>query len=767
MHDPWRIGAVAGTLIALVASGDATVRAQATPVAVASPVLTATTYAPIPTNPAEIWLAPTERPTPAAAALGKAVGLVSDTKYPEALAALQKVTVTGTPLAAYQQYYLALVTFRQGRNDDARQIAGALVQHETPGALAEAARRLTGEIAEAQSDWAAAATVYEPLTKPSALMPDDGWMRLARVRQALGNGRGAAEAYAHVYFEFPLSDLATTASSQIETMQAWEPLESGSARYKLELGRAERLFGAKRYGQARDAFATLAPYGSGDGKEVIALRIAESDYFLKRFQAAHDALEPWTSTARRRAEAQFFYLSTVRESGDIAEYVRLTQALVAAFPGDSWSEEGLNNLATYYILKDDDDNADAVFRQMAQLFPQGRYAGRALWKIGWTQYRTGKWADCATTFEAAAAAFPKSDFRPTWVYWAARSREQLSDGTSAERLYGILVADYLNSYYGRMAIKRLTSRQVEPMTMAAAVAVPSKPDAVSAVGRPAAVVVPGAQLVRALIAAGMYDDALSELQWAQKNGGDSPALQATIGYVWAQKGDLRKGINGIKRAFPQYLSAAGEDLPPDVLKVLFPVAYWDLIRTYAPTRQLDPYLVAALIAQESTFDADIKSHANAIGLMQIVPPTGRSYARRLRIPKYSVGKLTDPQVNMRIGTAYFADLVDRFGGVAYALASYNAGPGPVARWIAERPGVAPDEFIDDIPYPETQNYVRKILGTAEDYRRLYGERGVRPLAGAPGSAVPAVTSAAPPQPAKSAAPAAKKKAPAKKHHHKQ
>ena len=143
MNDPWRIGAVAGTFLVLVASGDPTLRAQSSsaPAAVASPVLTATSYAPIPTNPAQIWLAPTERPTPAAIALGKAVGLIADTKFPEALAALQKVTVTGTPLAPYQQYYLGLVTFRLGRPADAKQIAGALVDHETPGALGEAARR--------------------------------------------------------------------------------------------------------------------------------------------------------------------------------------------------------------------------------------------------------------------------------------------------------------------------------------------------------------------------------------------------------------------------------------------------------------------------------------------------------------------------------------------------------------------------------------------------------------------------------------------------
>ena len=73
-------------------------------------------------------------------------------------------------------------------------------------------------------------------------------------------------------------------------------------------------------------------------------------------------------------------------------------------------------------------------------------------------------------------------------------------------------------------------------------------------------------------------------------------------------------------------------------------------------------------------------------------------------------------------------MVARFdGGTHLALASYNAGEGAVARWVAERPGIARDEFIDDIPYPETQNYVKRIVGTAEDYRRLYGELGATGL----------------------------------------
>jgi soluble lytic murein transglycosylase len=144
-----------------------------------------------------------------------------------------------------------------------------------------------------------------------------------------------------------------------------------------------------------------------------------------------------------------------------------------------------------------------------------------------------------------------------------------------------------------------------------------------------------------------------------------------------------------------------------------------LITKYATARKLDPAIMAALIAQESTFQADVRSAANAWGLMQIVPATGREYALHLGIKPFSTARLTEPVVNIRIGMAYFADLARQFNDLPAALASYNAGENRAARWIAERPGLARDEFIDDIPFPETQGYVRRIIGTAEDYRRLY------------------------------------------------
>jgi soluble lytic murein transglycosylase len=230
---------------------------------------------------------------------------------------------------------------------------------------------------------------------------------------------------------------------------------------------------------------------------------------------------------------------------------------------------------------------------------------------------------------------------------------------------------------------------------------------------------PNANLIRALLAAGLYDDAMLEVRKIQRVSGTSPLLDATVAYALNRKGELRLGINQMRRAYPQFMAHGGEALPTPILEVIFPVDHWALIIKYSAPRKLDPFLMTALIAQESTFQADVRSVANAYGLMQILPATGRRYAPSLGIRPFRTARLTEAETNVRIGMAYFSDLMRMFGHVAPALAAYNAGEHRVSRWLAERPGVDQDEFIDDIPFPETQNYVKRIIGTAEDYRTLY------------------------------------------------
>src|SRR5262249_42589405 len=160
-------------------------------------------------------------------------------------------------------------------------------------------------------------------------------MRMGRAAKAVGNAEKANEAFTRLVYEFPFSDLATIASDELDNHA---PIVPGSNRYKLELGRGERLFGAKRYAQARPIFETLHRPAQGDDRELVSLRIAECDYFLKHTRLAHDALRPYVEKASRQGEAIFFYAVSSRDLGEHSEYMRLVRRLVDEFSTQTWAE---------------------------------------------------------------------------------------------------------------------------------------------------------------------------------------------------------------------------------------------------------------------------------------------------------------------------------------------------------------------------------------------------------------------------------------------
>ena len=712
-----------------------------------------TNHPKLPADVTRLWMAPTSADRTHTAAIdtfAAAVKLEVDANFTKALPMLSEFSVQQGTLGHYAEYYQGLAQLRLAQNADARRTFESLALKHPDGYLTEATVLREAEADEAAGDQQAAFDLYWRLSQTKTTTPDDVLMRVGRTAKAIGNADKATDAYSRVVYEFPFSDLAAAAAAELEHLPI-APIAPGSNRYKLELGRAERLFGAKRYAQARTEFESVrhaAQQSGGDDHELVTLRLAECDYFLKHPRLTRDAVKPYTTKASRQGEALFFYAVSVRELGDQAEYLRVVRRLVDEFSNESWAEEGLNNLATHQIMENDDAAADQTFREMFAKFPGGHYAERASWKIGWWAYKNGQYADTVRAFESGAAHFPRSDYRPSWLYWSGRAHEALHERDLAEARYTLVATDYLNSYYGRLALTHLSARPPERRLV---VPVPDVRENADDAGEMVAPLPPNAPIVRALLAIGLYDQAFDELRYAQKVWGDSPAIQATLGWIYHERGDLRAGINGIKRAYPQYMAAGGEQMPPEILRVLFPVNYWPLIRRYSEERKLDPFMMAALIAQESTFTADAKSAANAYGLMQLLPSTGRQYARTLHLSKkFTLSMLTTAETNIRLGTAHFADLMRQFGGAHYALASYNAGENRVARWIAERPGIDQDEFIDDIPFPETQGYVKKILGTAEDYRRLYDGAGA---AMADAAAAPAVAHQA----------AAKRPAPKKKH----
>ncbi len=670
----------------------------------------------VPISDAEaLWLAPAGRPAPATAAFATAVSHLADGTASAALPVFGRAT-SDPLLGGYALLLQGRAQLALGKPAEAQFSVEQLLRVEPPDYLREAAFLLRADIAEASGDAAAELRALQGVADLKPIAGPALYLRLGRAAKQAGDLGAARRAFNKVVYEFALSPEATDALAELALLADPGAVPSRETA-SLDLGRGAQLYAAKRFADARKAFDAVRPVAVAGERDLVALRLAECDLGLKKFAAARDALEPLIERGDHRAEARYAMLGVLRGLNRDVEFVSETRRVVDEFPDTPWAESALNDLATFYLLNDDDAAAARVFAEMYRTYPSGAHAERAAWRSGWWAYTRGDYAETVRVFDEAFTRFARSDYRSAWSYWAARARRQMGQRDAAADGYRAVIALYQNSYYGREAERGLaaitgTSTVARARLEAPPTVTPGEPP-------------PNARLITRLLEVGLYDEAIGELKYAERAVGTSPLITASLAYAWNRKGELRTAITLMKRAYPQFMAEGGEMLPIELRRVIFPMAYWDLIQKYAVGRGLDPHVMAALITQESTFQADVKSAANAWGLMQILPSTGRTYAARVGVRPWRVSKLTNPDVNIRIGMAYFADLVKRYDGVMGALVAYNAGGSRYRTWVAEYPGADRDEFIDNIPFFETQNYLKRILGTADDFRALYPRTSTR------------------------------------------
>ena len=670
--------------------------------------LSATAHPPVPSDLSSMWLVPQQgaRLSPALANFVRGVRLLEeDDRAAAALPLLRDGALSTTPVADYARYYTGLALMKLERYAEADKVFSDLASRQTEGHLPEDAWFKLAEVREAQKDYRGAVTAYEALVTRKLAQPHVAWLRLGVAANLAGLPMRSVEALQRAYYDYP----STAESDQAGDALDKQDVELEAAFASKELARADLLFTARRWTHARASYDRVKSFVTGTERDRVMVRIAAADVNLGRYREGRDALRPYLAGPLAE-EAHFHTVNAARGLKQAEEHRTLARAFVEKFPASPFAEEVLNNLASAYIIDDQDADADVVFREVLERYPAGRFAERAAWKSGWWAYRQGRFAEALQLFDQGSAQFPRSDYRPSWLYWAGRAAQQADQTETGIARLRLAATDYHNSYYGRLAVKRLQGERggaIAPTLQRQPAAAPAVPTA----GR-----------IASLLSLGLNREAMNELQYAQRMWGDSPALQATVAVTHRRLGNVRAGINAMKRAYPQYLAAGGETMPSEILQVIFPVDFWPLLQKYSKDRGLDPFTVAALVAQESNFDPAVVSHANAWGLMQILPSTGRSYARKLGVRPFTTRRLKEAEVNVRLGTQIFADDIKKFGGVHFALAAYNAGGSRVVRWQREKPGLPQDEFIDDIPFPETQNYVKRILGTAEDYRYLYSSQ---------------------------------------------
>jgi soluble lytic murein transglycosylase len=194
--------------------------------------------------------------------------------------------------------------------------------------------------------------------------------------------------------------------------------------------------------------------------------------------------------------------------------------------------------------------------------------------------------------------------------------------------------------------------------------------------------------------------------------------------VLARCGRRRDSIRALAQAFPALGRPNQAIVPEKALRLYYPLDFRDIIERYSTQKDLSPYLVFAMVRQESAFDVSARSWAGAQGLMQLMPATGRELAQRMGL-RFSTDRLSDPEFSVRLGTSYYSQVLDMFNGNhELALAGYNGGPYRIKKlWRQAGSNPELDEFLESLRLEETKTYVKRILLFENSYRKLYSRAG--------------------------------------------
>jgi soluble lytic murein transglycosylase-like protein len=225
---------------------------------------------------------------------------------------------------------------------------------------------------------------------------------------------------------------------------------------------------------------------------------------------------------------------------------------------------------------------------------------------------------------------------------------------------------------------------------------------------------------RLLSDVGLDDLALAEIE-ARGETTDRRARYALTGVAFARQGRYRTAIPHLRRAFPALGGPYQSSVPVEARRLYYPIAFEDDIRAAALRADVPPSLVYGIIRQESAFDITAMSHVGARGLMQLMPATGREVATKLGLG-FNDAKLDEPAYNVRLGAAYFGQLMNMFDGrTELALAGYNGGPYRIKRlWREAGPSAEIDYFMESLPIEESRSYVKWVLLFSDSYSQMYG-----------------------------------------------
>jgi soluble lytic murein transglycosylase len=668
--------------------------------------------------------------TPGLTELGQGIGAYNTRDFNSAIARLQSARSV-TKLADYDAYYLGYSQLLSGNVDGALATLNAYRAHPVESSpLAGKISVLYARVLINKRDPDSISKALSVLETDNKLLPQpDGDFAVALAQEAKGDPRQAAISYERAFYFYPNTDLAAQASAAIDRLRASLGKDFPAAPPREMLDRAAKWLDAKEYAKARQEYSMLADILPATEKEEAKLGIGVTDYLSGDTKAAFEYLQSLrVAHPETDAERLYYLTEAARKNNNDTVLTESIKDLEEHYRQSPWRLKALVTAGNRYLATNDRENYQPLFKAAAADFPPDTTTALCHWRITWDAY-LGDEPDRVTLLREQAERYPDDSHAGTALFFLGRIAEATDKFGEAKAYYQRLSDQYPHYFYAVLGRERIAGKVAaatadeDAVTWLSGIAWPAHRDLSASAPNPATQ--QRIERARLLTDAGLTDFAESELRFGAKTETEQPQLLALE--LAAAADSPFRAMRVMKSMSGDYLSLPFANASPKFWQTLFPLPWKDELVSNARAHGLDPYYVAGLIRQESEFNPAAKSRKSAYGLMQLLPTTGRMLGKKEGIGVVSVGQLTNPSVNLRLGTNYLRTQLDGWDGDWYrTLAAYNAGPGRVRQWLKDANFREPLEFIESVPFNETREYIQAVLRNADIYRELYAGKPAAP-----------------------------------------
>ena len=580
----------------------------------------------------------------------------------------------------YILYYEAEAALGLGQKEKAEALFLKILKHHPDSAIGHDAHERLAEIHLGSDRHAEAEKIYSHLARRTA----SKWKKavhlknLGEIKEKQGLFHAASEMFERIWAEHPevsFSDYVFELHKKNEKTFTPSPRQFAK--------RGEVLFKTGNWEGALEAFSGATQTSAVRIKTGICL------YRLSRFPEALDVFSGIDSP-----KAFYWKGVTLMSMEKEKEAMGAFELLHKLNPGSSWAAKSLLKAARLRHLREETEEAQRLYRLVIEKYPKREEARKSAWNLGWIHYRKKEYEKALEVFSDRAWAYGAE--RERFLYWYARAAERAGDKPGALFALGKLADSRKITYYSFLAKLRLKKTLF-----------PNPPPAAYS-GNPFGKN-PALKKFLFFAKAGIYDLALREAELLRSQA-KTVAQRLHLASLYLQVRDYKNSIslaNGLRS--------------PEALPFSFPKGFEKRVKFFSQKYTLDEFLVYSVIREESHFDKEAVSVSDARGLMQLLPSTALEAAPKAGLSSFETSQLFSPDTNLNLGCYYLSWLLEIFGGnFAVSLAGYNGGPTSAKIWYEKNGSLDIDEFVEEIPFEQSRNYVKKILRSYAAYEAVYG-----------------------------------------------